>query len=100
MRPVGEIASAVRRAFDALGQGTWRDVYTWCTRMGLQTTEAAIRRTVENMARNRTLVLKGHAKCPGSRRPLCVYALACARPMVAANLDALFTSWKGQPQAA
>lgn len=100
MRPVGEIANEVRRAFSALGQATWRDVYAWCTRMGFQATEAAIRRTVENMVRSRTLVFCEHVRVPGSRRPLCVYALACSRPVVAAHLDALMTTWKGQPQAA
>lgn len=106
MRPAGEISRAVRSAWDdAITRATQpvpatsRDVATWLVPTGVG--RAAVRHTVDNMARAGHLQRVGTVRVPGSCRPLVAYLPAwgpAAEPRQAAPgaaLACITRAWVG-----
>lgn len=96
MRPRGQIFLAALEAFSKLGKATWRQVYEFVTRRGVQTTVTAVRRTVENMARRGHLQPKEPMRVPGIRHPMRLYALPVERPDRTVSLADAMAMW-GSP---
>ena len=68
MRPVGEIRSAIERAVQAKGRGTYIDLAD-----AAQVGYDAAKQAIKDMVRARRLIPVDHQTLPHSKRPLLVY---------------------------
>lgn len=95
MRPRGELFVAVQEAVRCVRKATNRALFRWLTRTGVQTTQRAVRMTVENMVRYGHLVVAARVRVPWSRRPVAAYALpqCSASGASESQIAALLTSW-------
>lgn len=95
MRPRGELFTAVQEAVRCVRKATNRALFRWLTKTGIQTTQRAVRMTVENMVRYGHLVVAARVRVPWSRRPVAAYALPVRDEAASAEspIAALLTSW-------
>lgn len=95
MRPRGELFVAVQEAVRCVRKATNRALFRWLTRTGVQTTQRAVRMTVENMVRYGHLVIAARVRVPWSRRPVAAYALPQGSTTCdsVSTIAALITSW-------
>lgn len=93
MRPRGELFLAVQEALKRVRKATKRAIYHWLTRLGVQATQRAVSKTVENMAMLGHVVPVGLVQVPWSRRPVCRYALSQAAVPRESVLLSVMAGW-------